>query len=293
LGIWQWDGNNLALKKSVEWCTGNGSRANSVYAYDLDDNGDIEIVTAGYDNGLKNSSGQIRVWNWDGTDLSLELNEEWRLVEGVYGETISGGVMGNTLVNNVKVADVDSDGYVEIVTGGFAYDGQKVNAQLRIWHWAEDNLVLEESKEWATEDITEIKALTLNDVNEDSHIEIVTGGLTSVSGGFYEIGSQSQLRVWSWDGNTLTLKQNEDWTIGDGVAVWNIATEDVENDGTIEILTVGCMGISNLCDPDLRIWSIEKETASLPYLPFVIIGIVIAVLLVVVYLVVIKKRSQN
>ena len=291
LCILQWDGNRLALKKSVEWCTASDASANSVYAYDLNDDDENEIITGGYDNGLKNSSGQLRIWHWNGEELSLEANEEWRMVEGVYGVTISGGTMGNTLVQNVNVDDVDGDGSAEIVTGGFAYDGEKVNAQLRIWNWTGHTLVLEKSNEWITEDITEVKAIALNDVDGDGHVDIVCGGLTSVYGGFYEVGSRSQLTVWSWNGKTLTLKQTEDWTIGDGVAVWNVATGDVDKDGTVEIVTVGCMGMSGLCDPDLRIWSIAKEPASLPYLPFVVLGIVIVTLLVLIFFFVRKRQS--
>lgn len=42
----------------------------------------------------------------------------------------------------------------------------------------------------------------------------------------------------------------------DGVCAWNVGTGDLDNDGTVEIVTVGCMGMNNLCDPDMRIWSI-------------------------------------
>ncbi len=30
----------------------------------------VEVVTGGYDNGLTNSSGQLRVWHWNGEDLT-------------------------------------------------------------------------------------------------------------------------------------------------------------------------------------------------------------------------------
>jgi hypothetical protein len=40
------------------------------------------------------------------------------VVEGGYALNIAGGVQGNTMVNNVKVGDVDGDGAPEIITGG-------------------------------------------------------------------------------------------------------------------------------------------------------------------------------
>jgi hypothetical protein len=294
LCVWQWDGNTLDLMKSVEWCAANDSSANSVYAYDLNNDGEIEIITGGYDNDLTNSSGQLRIWHWNGEGLSMKVNEEWRMVEGVYGVTISGGIMGNTLVENLKVDDVDDDGTAEIVTGGFAYDGEKVNAQLRIWNWNGYTLSLEKSHEWITEDITEVKAISLDDVDDDGSVDIVTSGETAFYGGFSDVEvppEAAQLRVWSWDSDVLTLKKQEDWQIGEGVIAWNVSTGDVDDDGTVEIVTVGCMYVSTLCDPDLRIWSIARESASFPYPLLATLGVAVATVLVLIFFFVRKRRS--
>jgi hypothetical protein len=296
LSILGLEGNQLFLEKDVEWCTAKNAGAHSVYASDLDKNGDVEIVTCGYDNGLTNSSGQLRIWRWNGQDLVLEKNEEWRLVEGVYGTTVTGDPMGNTLAENLKVADVDGDGVPEIVTGGFAYDGQKMNAQLRIWNWNGDVLALEKSQEWLTNDITEIKCVSLGDVNGDGHMEIVTSGGDAVYGGFQN-GTKpemAQLRIWSWNGETLNLIQKEDWTIGEGTYAWNVATNDLDNDGRVEIVTVGCMYVSQLCDPDLRIWSLQA--ASSPESLYYLVAAAVAVSAVLVgaaaYLIVRKNREK-
>ena len=295
LCVWQWDGNSLALLKSLEWCATNDARANSVYAYDLNNDGEIEIITGGYDNDLTNSSGQLRIWHWNGKELSMKVNEQWRMVEGVYGLTIAGGPMGNTLVNTVKVDDIDGDGTAEIVTGGFTYDGEKVNAQLRIWNWNGQTLSLEKSHEWITEDITEVKAMSLNDVDGDEQVDIVTSGGTAVYGSFFDVETipeTAQLRVWSWSGKVLALKQNVDWQIGEGVNAWNVATGDVDDDGTLEIVTVGCMYVSTLCDPDLRIWSIARYSAPLPYPVLAAVGLLVAMVLVILFLFFKKRRNR-
>jgi hypothetical protein len=294
LCVWRWDGNSLSLLESVEWCAANDSSANSVFAYDLDNDGEIEIIIGGYDNDLTSSSGQLRIWHWNGSGLSMEVNEEWRMVEGVYGVTISGGVMGNTLVENLKVDDVDDDGTAEIVTGGFAYDGEKVNAQLRIWNWNGYALSLEKSHEWITADITEVKAISLDDVDGDGSVDIVTSGEAAFYGGFSDVEvppEAAQLRVWSWDNEVLTLKQQEDWQIGEGVIAWNVGTGDVDDDGTVEIVTVGCMYVSTLCDPDLRIWSIAEESASFPYPILATLGVAVAMVLILIFFFVRKRQK--
>ena len=292
LCIWHLQGNSLTLQGDAQWFVANVTSANSVYAYDLNNDGQIEIITGGYANELKNSSGQLRIWHWNGEELSLKANEEWRLVEGVYALNIAGGVQGNTMVNNVKVGDVDGDGIPEIITGGFAYDGEKVTAQLRIWMWDGEALSLEESKEWVTDYLNEVKCISLNDVDGDSRIEIVTSGIVAAYGSFATNETSpntAQLRIWGWDGTTLALRQSQDWTIGDGVCAWNVGTGDLDNDGTVEIVTVGCMGMNNLCDPDMRIWSIA------PGLPvdFIIAAVasVAVIALAVAYL--FAKRSRK
>jgi hypothetical protein len=295
LSVWRWDGENLSLKTSAEWsATSDIARANSVYAADLNKDGVIEIVTGGYVNSPKNSSGQLRVWQFDGTDLSLKANAEWRLVDA-YSLDSAGNVMGNTMVYNVKVADVDGDSYPEVVTGGFTYDGAQVEGQLRIWNWTNGVLNLEKSQELATLDITELKSISINDVDSDGKKEIVTSGVACGYGSFAENApnkARAELKIWSWNGKTLTLKLSTDWIAGEAVCAWNDGTGDVDNDGVVEIMTVGCMQTGNLCDPDLRIWSLPAASNFLTsfYLPIAIAGTVTVVLVALALYLFVKRR---
>jgi hypothetical protein len=293
LCVWNLEDNSLAMKSSSEWCISNVTSVSSVFAQDLDNDGSIEVITSGYAYDLKNSSGQIRVWDYDGTGLTLKANEEWRLIEGAYALTIAGGVQGNTAVHKVEVGDVDSDGVPEIVTVGFTYDGEDVNAQLRIWSWNGSRLLLEKSKEWVTDYITIAQCVSLSDVDGDSKLEIVTSGGVGAEGSFANNATdpnQAQLRVWNWDGTELTLEHAKDWTINDGVYAFNVGTGDVDGDGVTEIVTVGCMTISNLCDPDLRIWSIINAN-SFPTV-YLVAAIIIASTALAATFLLVKRRLR-
>ena len=298
LSMWQFNGDSLTLTGSVT--DDSLARVNSVCTCDLDNDGVTEIVTAGYASSLKNSSGKLSVWRWDGQILSLLSTEEWRLVDG-YALNSAGNTQGNTLVSTVKAADVDNDGVTEIVTSGFTYDGSIVEGQLRIWNWIGGVLHLEKSNEWKNLDITEHTSMTINDVDGDGVKEIITSGYTVGYGSFAVNAtdkSRAELRVWSWDGITLAQEQFKDWIVNKSVAAWNVGAGDVDNDGVVEIMTVGCTQIGNLldCDPDLRIWSFSSESqAAFPDVgaPTISVAIVIIGVLVAMFLLIRRKLRTN
>ena len=285
LCLWHFEQNSLVLKERVPLDVANVRRVNSVDALDLDSNGEIEIVIGGYSGSLSNSTGHLSVWGWDGQTFSVMAVKEWRVVEG-YGLTSAGGVQGNTLVSNMKVADVDGDGVPEIVTGGFTYDGAKVLGQLRIWNWSDGILSLEKSQEWENLDITQTESISIDDVDGDGKDEIVVSGYSAGYGSF-EVGAENktraELKVWSWDGAKLILEQSEDWLVGEAASARNVGTGDLNGDGLVEIVTVGCIQLidSGDCDPDLRIWSVPSvESAFTSYLILAIAVITVIVIAV-------------
>ncbi len=299
LAAWKWSGTELALQAKVECCDANGT-ANSVFSGDIDGDGTIEVATAGYTNGFNASKGQLRIWKINGDTFSMQASTEWQMVEGTMLNS-AGNPQGNTMVNSVKIADVDGDGVSEIVTGGFTYDGVKVDGQLRVWNFSGQALNLELSHEYSALGITELKTVALGDADNDGKLEIVASGGTVGYSSFSANSTEketAQLRVWSWDGKTLTEKQSEDWVIGEGVMAWNGAVADLEGDGKNEILTVGCMYVGNLCDPDMRIWSIQNTTNDLfsaqsMWSGIIVAGVLLAVVIAVLIVVIIKRRSHQ
>jgi hypothetical protein len=166
LCLWHLEQNGLILKETLELDVADVTRATSVYAFDLDNDDTIEIITGGYSGNLNNSKGQLCVWHWNGEELSLKANENWQTATG-YALNIAGGVLGNTVVNNLKLGDIDGDHIPEIITGGFTYDGERAIAQFKIWSWNGSVLSHECSQEWSTDYITEVKCISLGDVNGD------------------------------------------------------------------------------------------------------------------------------
>ena len=282
LFLWHLDGDTLVLNNSWKLDAANVTSSNSIYVSNATDDGQIEIFTAGYSGNLNDSKGQLCIWYLNGTALSLKADKEWQMKSGGYAPNIAGGVLGNTLVNNLKVGDVDGNGIAEIVTGGFTYDGNKANGQLRIWSWNRSVLSLRSSSEWINDDITEVMSVSLGDVDGDSRMEIVAGGMLAPYGSFNTnttLPDRGQLGIWSWDGNNLKLKESKEWDFAQGVSVWNVGTADLNNDGKVEIVSCGCISINSLCDPDMRIWSITPASSEIvsPAFSLIISAIIVAV----------------
>jgi hypothetical protein len=301
LCIWHFENESLTLIRRFILDDADVRRVNCVYAADLNKDGNVEIITAGYSADLNSSKGQLCVWQCIGQELILKSNQQWQRTEG-YALTISGSVQGNTVVNSVKSEDLDGDGVEEIVTGGFSYDGVNVTAQIRIWNWNQETLILRINHEWAADYLNEVKCVAVGDVDGDSKIDLVTSGVVCTKGSFsanVSVSEMAQLRVWGWDGEVLTLKHTTDWVTDEGVCAWNVATADLNNDGPKEIISVGCSYLSALCDPDMRIWSIpianSKNTDFPPtlYTAIAVAIVVTAAILISFWRLKIRKSTRT
>jgi len=169
--VWSY-GSDLTLEDSEEWESVGGTEAVSVF---IDGN---KIYTAGLSNDGTLERGQIRVWS---SSLTLEESEEWYTGD-------------DTRVYSVFVADVNGDGEKEVVTGGYAYDGTRYRAQLRVWSQSSP-LTLEDSEEWYDTDDTGIAEVFVADLDGDGVNEILTAG-------YANNWKLLQLIAWSYPDNT-------------------------------------------------------------------------------------------
>ena len=243
LRICSYNGSSIMLEHSEMWQTDGSTRAWSVFASDVDDDGVTEILVGAETRG--NVFGQLRIWNWNGTALTLEHSEEW--------QTIS-----YTHVYSVFAADVDDDGVTEIITGGDAFNGTDYKNQLRIWNWNSTVLTLESSREWCTSSGAGIQSVYALDVDGDDTVEIVTAGQDAFN---------AQLRIWNWNTTVLTLEHSEEWIYTWTARALSVFASDVDGDGTVEIVTGGeandLYDSSWVNNGQLRIWNWNGSAITL------------------------------
>lgn len=196
----------------------------------------IEIVTGGYYNDGTNDYAQITVWN--SKKLAYEGVTNWMW-------------LGDTVINCVSKADIDNDGVVEIVAGGKYNDGINDHALFTIWN--SETLAYEGSSSWMWISDTVINSLELRDIDDDNVIEIVAGG--SFNDG---IADHAQITVWN--GETYAYEKSTNWIWIDDTIINCLAIEDIDGDGTVEIVSAGKFNDRNNDHAQISVWNGESLT---------------------------------
>jgi hypothetical protein len=243
--IWNVTGNALKLETSYEWITGTETIWKAVAIEDVDGDNTPEIIIAGYffDKTLNHECSLLKICTWNGSTLDWEVSTQWYTYLDTYTMDIATG-------------DSDSDRIPEIITIGYYKSAEGFNAQLRIWSWDGDILTLKISAEGGLAGpltSTYGKAVTIDDVDNDGKNEIIEGIDVAQF-----LWSTPAIRIFSWDGTKLTLKDYYNW--GNATNLQDVITSDVDNDGIVEIVAAGYYqpfmipGIKS----HLGIWSVSK-----------------------------------
>jgi CTP:phosphocholine cytidylyltransferase-like protein len=196
------NGATLVVENMKNWYWTSDTQINSIAIGDVDNDGQIEIVTGGaYFDGTR-SVAQLHVLN--GATLAVENVKNWYWTS-------------DTQINSVAVGDVDGDGHVEIITGGAFFDGTRWVAQLHSLNGA--NLAVENVKNWYWVSNTKISDVVVGSFGGSGSLDILTCGA-------YFDGSINNAQLMDWDGTNLALKSEAHWawisdTDANAVAVVN------------------------------------------------------------------------
>ena len=226
-----WNGFNLAVEGVKTWYWTGSTVINSVALGDVDGDNQMEIVTGGYYNDGVRNIAQLVVWN--GSNLIIDRLTTWYWT-------------GNTVINSVALGDVDGDSQVEIVTGGYYFDGIRLVAQLVEWNGL--NLSVDRLAGWYWTNNTAVNSVAVGDVNNDGQIEIVTGG-------YYYDGTRNVAQLVVWNGSNLGGIRPMVWYWTGNTVANSVALGDVDGDGQLEIVTGGYYFDGTRNNAQMIVWS--------------------------------------
>ena len=226
-----WNGSNLVVDRITCWYWTGNTVINSVAVGDVDDDGQVEVVTAGsFFDGTRNVA-QLIVWS--GSNLSVEDIQCWYWT-------------GNTVINSVVIGDADGDGQTEVVTGGYFNDGSRNVAQLIVWNGS--NLVVDKIQCWYWTGNTVINSVVIGDADGDGQTEVVTGG-------YFNDGSRNVAQLIVWNGSNLVVDKIQCWYWTGNTVINSVVIGDADGDGQIEVVTGGYFNDGSRNVAQLIVWN--------------------------------------
>jgi len=294
LGIWNFIGDSISLEESIAWCYENGTKPYRLRVKDIDNDGIIEIITAGWAlDSLQNAF--IRIFNYNGDTISGEAERFWL-------PTL------HTRISDFVIKDIDADSVEEIIGCGFWGNRYYHNGYLCILKYDGNQIVLVDSTSWA--DITQhvfTFSVKVSDLDNDGIQEIAVCGCYGypydnpcaflriydaelnfemekkyfeaqgtmanylsisdleddnqfeiVVGGrkYVRDTCYAQLKVFDYDGSSISLEETEEWILNGDTRIFYVTTADVDSDNLVEVITGG-IAEDNLgkSNAEITIWS--------------------------------------
>jgi len=214
LTIWQGDKTPFTDGWKKWDVASTSSRLTCIAAGDLDNDGYVDLAT-GTDTG--DSIATIYVWQSDGTPFDGGWKKQ-------------GVALLDDKANSIKIADLDHDGLMDLVTGTGVTENYEViafpnNGKPFGGKWAQSDI----GADAATDGIF---AVAIGDVDNDGDLDIITGSDS--------VNEDYELIAWK---NTLTHRNmpynstaNSAWEAGEDVR--GMATADFDRNGKLDVVMV-------------------------------------------------------
>lgn len=197
-----WSGTTLLAEKVTSWYWTSDTYINSLAVANVTGGTSLSIVTGGAFNDGTRSNSQLIVW--DAPTLAVQSLTSWYWT-------------GNTEIASLAVGNVTGGTAPNIVTGGFFFDGTRLNSQLILWN--AQTLAVQAQTSWFNVANTTVSSVAVGNFSGGTSLNVVTGGT------FFD-GARNNGQVIVWNGATLAAVSTATWFTTSNTQVSSVGIVD-------------------------------------------------------------------
>ena len=255
IGIWRWTGSTMIREKLYNFTVPGASletRSLAIWSF----GGVRQIVTLGYFNRTGLNSAMLGIWSWDGATFTRNALWNWTSNTG-------SGTQGYA----VAAADIEG-GAPDIITVGSTNNGTATRSEVRVWGYSgSGNPLLKAPYVWviAGQD-SGASSVSVQDLLNNGKKEIIVGGQIF---SYPFVKAEISVFQYSVSTSSLSLLADTYWQTNSQTSIdyIHVATGDVDNSGTGEIVSVGFsdqpVGTTDVFYGNIRIWSWTGSSITL------------------------------
>jgi len=217
------------------WDGGDGSTVRNVELADVDGDGKPDIIALGRIGATSHvAKARLAIFDLDGGKLVKRAETDW--IDGQY-----------THGYGLAVADLDGDRKLEIVTGGFQFDGTNEVGFVRVWSFTHGELAVRAKTvlDGQGSPSMRINDLAIGDIDGDGNPEIFVAGrhgplkAEDSKANLDKRRETGDLSVLVFASDKLTTRTRFSWSKGTSMRLRSVVVADLDGDRHDEIVAGG------------------------------------------------------
>jgi hypothetical protein len=162
---------------------------------------------------------------------------------------------GETRLFSGGVGDLDGDGALELVAGGFSAEKTNRHPTIRIYRQSGEAWSPLAEAGWDSAPGSLVRNVEIADADGDGKLDVIAVGRV----GSTEREASARLAVFGLDGGKLVPRAETTWKSGAYSHGYGLAAGDLDRDGTAEIVTAGFEFDGTLETGFIRVWKLDKR----------------------------------
>jgi hypothetical protein len=143
---------------------------------------------------------------------------------------------GETRLFSGRAEDLDGDGALELVAGGFSTDAGGRRSMLRVYRQSGETWTPIAEASWDGGEGSTIRNVEIADVDADGKPEVIALGRV---GTMSENDAKARLAVFGLEGGKLVKRAEVDWRVGTYTHGYGLAVGDLDGDRALELVAGG------------------------------------------------------